>query len=94
MSDVEGGGKREVNPELRAALVTLQDRYGTGEVLKALAAIAEDKRGVPRSAVARMARWWTCPYCGSGNKVDHEVDDLSNVECPVCERVSLIRVVQ
>jgi len=38
-------------------------------------------------------RRWTCPHCGQEHVLDHDLDDLSNLECDNCERVTLGRLI-
>jgi hypothetical protein len=38
------------------------------------------------------SRDWTCPRCGACHKTDHDIPDLTNLECGNCDCVVLGRV--
>jgi predicted nucleic acid-binding Zn ribbon protein len=38
-------------------------------------------------------RRWVCPHCHAVHLMDHDLDDLCNLECNNCDRVTLGRLV-
>lgn len=46
-----------------------------------------------RLVVMIAPRLWACSHCGQEHRMDHDLDDLTNLECRQCDRVSLGRLV-